>query len=417
MDTELIETAIRNAVAAGASPAPPLFPAQSTLCDLDLVRAQTQAHTDAFEEYIAELRGDPTLSAFEGDTFATTTTGRDSVRLPFIARLLLAQAISSGDIADTVQRFSAYLDRNRAKALAVMTVTGVTSQEAQLGPDIRLVPLASLPPSIQRGAALGQPYSPLFKGSTPMRSALVREFEYGPIFYRLSKGQGPSAEAHQTVTVAIDSLNQARCLLSLVGTRAAYLQSWVQPKDLLMSAGFDSGTFIGDGNDFGSGIGLDVTAPLEKLATAYFGIDAARRHYALRIPLDRLDRANRMRDLADNSIDLGIALEALLLHDLPGRDRGELRFRLSLRCAWLAGGNPTERASFQKTLRDAYDLRSSAVHEGAIEPSAKNWKTMTDGRDLCRQLIIKVIKANGSVAWDKLVLGEPEAPTAAPQSA
>src|ERR1700674_827989 len=105
-----------------------------------------------------------------------------------------------------------------------MAVSGVTSQEAQLGPDIRVVPLASLPPSIQRGAALGQPYSPSFMGSTPIRSALVREFEYGPIFYSLSKGQGPSTEAHHTVAVAIDSLNQARCLLSLLGTRAAYRQ-------------------------------------------------------------------------------------------------------------------------------------------------------------------------------------------------
>ena len=55
----------------------------------------------------------------------------------------------------------------------------------------------------------------------------------------------------------------------------------------------------------------------------------------LRIPLDQLDKAAHDRDFTDRSIDLGIALEAHLLHDLGKEDRGELSFRLSLRGAWL----------------------------------------------------------------------------------
>ncbi len=72
----------------------------------------------------------------------------------------------------------------------------------------------------------------------------------------------------------------------------------------------------------------------------------------------------RDRDFADQAIDLGIALEALLLHELGKEDRGELRYRLSLRGAWLGGGDEQERAEIQRTLKAVYDLRSRAVHAG-----------------------------------------------------
>ena len=68
--------------------------------------------------------------------------------------------------------------------------------------------------------------------------------------------------------------------------------------------------------------------------------------------------------LADISIDLGIALEALLLHEQNKKNRGELRFRLGLRGAWLVGSDGNERAEILKLLREVYDLRSIAVHSG-----------------------------------------------------
>jgi hypothetical protein len=110
--------------------------------------------------------------------------------------------------------------------------------------------------------------------------------------------------------------------------------------------------------------------------------------------------------LADNSIDLGIALEALLLHNLKG-DRGELSFRMSLRGAWLAGADETERTAIQTTLKKVYGLRSKAVHAGSVPSTEENSATISSGLDLCRRLISKVIDANADVAWDRLVLGGP----------
>ena len=142
---------------------------------------------------------------------------------------------------------------------------------------------------------------------------------------------------------------------------------------------------------------------IEKLAAQYFQIDRILRHDALRVPLDRLDRSDREFDLTDRSIDLGIALEALLLH--AGPDPGELGFRLGLRGAWLGGKNAVERAEIQKTIREAYRLRSQAVHLGRIEHNARNLEINRRGTELCRRLIQMTIDAGGKIDWDMLVLG------------
>ena len=98
--------------------------------------------------------------------------------------------IFSGDIPQTIAQFSSYVEKNRARVMAVMAVRGVRShEEILLGPDIRLVPIKSLPPSIQRGALLSQPFVQPYFESVPLVSALITEFEYGPLFfYREGRG-------------------------------------------------------------------------------------------------------------------------------------------------------------------------------------------------------------------------------------
>jgi hypothetical protein len=192
-------------------------------------------------------------------------------------------------------------------------------------------------------------------------------------------------------------------LLSLLGVITSVQMFWVHPKDLLMSPGTGVGWLSGRERLSQQDVVIDAEAA-ERLAFAYFRLDPTRRQ-TLHIPLDRLDRASRNNDLADRSIDLGIALEALVLHELDGRDRGELRFRLSLRGAWLSGNDSKERAEIQRLLKDVYDLRSAAVHTGIVAPNAKNRQTIGRGADLCNRLIRQVIEAEHPIKWDSLVLG------------
>ena len=114
----------------------------------------------------------------------------------------------------------------------------------------------------------------------------------------------------------------------------------------------------------------------------------------MRIALDRLNKALRRQNLVDKAIDLGIALEVLLLHGIGEGDRGEMKYRSSIRGATFLGENKTERNKIFKRLKDTYDLRSAAVHSGVIK-SKKGKKSpekileeaIRDSADIARKLI------------------------------
>src|SRR5271166_5113462 len=102
--------------------------------------------------------------------------------------------------------------------IAVMTVSGVkTAREVRLGPDIRLVPTTSLPPSWQRGDALGRPLLPYSDVRRVVSSALVTALDLGPIFYWPTEGGGPSETGVEHARSALRDLDEARTLLSLLG--------------------------------------------------------------------------------------------------------------------------------------------------------------------------------------------------------
>jgi len=406
MDRKLIGDAIHRAIKGGAVQAPPV-PGTRPDDDINFVRAQTDVGIEptVFENYVAALKCDPDMALFDS-TFATVPTGGGiSTGLQSISKLLLARAIGSGDVSGTVERFCSYIEKNSTSVLAVMAVSGVkAATEVSLGPDIKLVPMKSLTPSIQRGAALGQDQFSRLTLRDEISCALVTTLEFKPIFYRPSEGGVPSAQAQQRVMAAFHHLDEARTLYSLLGISPAFRMFWVQPKDLLMTAGVMSGWNFNPQAFRGQDVEVDAKAA-EDLATAYFRIGHQSRNKMLRIPLDRLDKAAHGYDFTDRSIDLGIALEALLLHDLDGQDRGELRFRLSLRGAWLGAKDEKERAVIQAALKKMYDLRSRAVHSGMVDQSPPNRETISQGAALCKQLIRKIIDADCRIDWNALVLG------------
>lgn len=106
--------------------------------------------------------------------------------------------------------------------------------------------------------------------------------------------------------------------------------------------------------------------------------------------------------LTDRSIDLRIALEALYLDH--GDKHGEYRFRLATRGAWHLGGDYQERRDCYRTLRDAYDFGSSAVH--ASEVDAEKQQALKTAQALCRRGIVKRLDEDGEPDWLGLILGQ-----------
>ena len=107
--------------------------------------------------------------------------------------------------------------------------------------------------------------------------------------------------------------------------------------------------------------------------------------------------------LEDAYIDLRIALESLYLRDFANEHSQEMRFRLALFGAWHLAEDLDERRSIRKTLRNAYDTASKAVHSGELPD--KEFKHLRDARNLCRRGILKLLLKRPPKDWGDLILG------------
>jgi hypothetical protein len=102
------------------------------------------------------------------------------------------------------------------------------------------------------------------------------------------------------------------------------------------------------------GVAADVVSRFLKLDTT----DRER----VRLALDRLNLAVRRHRVAEQALELGIALETLLTDDNPG----ENTFKLGLRAALLAGPDLAGRTRRRAIVGALYRLRSAVSHSGTI---------------------------------------------------
>jgi len=125
---------------------------------------------------------------------------------------------------------------------------------------------------------------------------------------------------------------------------------------------------------------------------------------ALRVPLQRLASAMRAWSTVDSAIDLGIALEALLLADT---DTSELTFKLRLRVSRYLEPAGAGRERFFDAVRDLYAIRSTAVHRGHLPDTFKARPTteiLEDGYRVVARALRRMI-ADGIPDWKAVELG------------
>ena len=106
--------------------------------------------------------------------------------------------------------------------------------------------------------------------------------------------------------------------------------------------------------------------------------------------------------LPDRFIELRIALEALYL---DGKNNTEMAFRLAINGALYAGGTIEERRRNLKTLREAYNLSSRAVHAGTLKESSQNKGVLKRAQDLCREGIVRRLREDKDLNWTDKILG------------
>jgi hypothetical protein len=142
---------------------------------------------------------------------------------------------------------------------------------------------------------------------------------------------------------------------------------------------------------------------LKKLLLCYDKLDAKSR-VRIQIAINRLSQAKRRIQLADQILDLGIALEMLLLGEKP--EQLALSFRL--RGSWLLSATQDERRDNYQTLKEIYSYRSDVAHTGTLcegnatkiaKVSQSLPKYQKIAEDIFRKIILK-----GFPKWDELIL-------------
>ena len=124
----------------------------------------------------------------------------------------------------------------------------------------------------------------------------------------------------------------------------------------------------------------------------------------LRIAVGRWKRSKLPNvRLVDAYIDLRIALESLYLKDFANEQSHEMRFRLALFGAWHLSADLDERRSIRKTLRNAYDTASKAVHLGEIPDNER--AALSAAQDLCLRVILKLLLDGPPQDWGDVILG------------
>lgn len=148
------------------------------------------------------------------------------------------------------------------------------------------------------------------------------------------------------------------------------------------------------------------TGLINDLLDDYDRLDETERTRIRRI-LSRLSQAKRGLQIEDKMLDLGIAMEMLLLEDNTNREQLALAFRL--RGSWLLGSSPGERHEIYHCLKEVYRYRSEVAHSGMLHQGDPVKMHLVGSRfpkyqSLAERTVRKIMK-DGKPDWDSLIIG------------
>lgn len=349
------------------------------------------------------LKREPALARLDPCWIRTGGVGGHRVEFTTIARALVNRAAIVG-ASTVVDSFDTALAGNRAQGVSASAIAGAAVKEAfDLPNGLSLLPFESLPPTYGRYRVRQQFQNAVGIVQLPPIGLLASRYEISP--WIVSPDEVALHRGISKVSVFTLMEETARAL-TLAGPRAIMIVgSW----DQIIVEGL-SGTGGGcivntierSAVHQNSATFLDPREACE-VVNLFFRAPASLRA-DLSVPIDRLNRAIREPNIVDRAIDLGIALEALLLHGLPD-DRGELSYRLSLCGALLLGGTEEVKAATYRQLRDLYNLRSNGVHTGRLKGSKEIPQKLETGFILCANLIKAILSLGHWPDTTKLALG------------
>ncbi|CAN5419553.1 hypothetical protein BH11PSE5_BH11PSE5_33430 [soil metagenome] len=346
-------------------------------------------------------------------------TGR-AVQDHMVIIVLVNLTMRLGSAAAATTRLREFVDHPVTRCDAIIPILGVSVRsDVRLTDDLYLMPWSTVPTSWQRESfdEGGDQARQLMAHVNPPTAALRIEFtESKVLFTAAERAQTLGAlDPSRTELVQYYTDLVPACLSLVANVPCVALGYWFWPTNDVVAEFGPTGTirssFSSDMSLLGACLNPVAVDPI-RATSVVSGFDRIpqKDQDVMRIVVDRLSTSRRRIGLADKCIDLGIAIEAMMLHEnTQAADRGELRFRIAVRGAAYAGKSPEDRKATFARLREAYDLRSAAVHVGRVSEQLKGGRNTREVVDETTQLVSAIaeqIIGDGHFPdWDALVIG------------
>jgi Apea-like HEPN len=310
-----------------------------------------------------------------------------------------------------------FLDSSTVDLLCVLWIYGTTSKtRIGLFNGIELTPIDAMPLSQEKIDFQLSAYSHRAHELPSPQAALTKKVTVPKVSPELSTlPENPDVSAQPTA-IAQAHLHKISLLINAIPgacCMAGYQTSYTMPGTPLGPFGGSSGGSVLF--DMLPRQRFEFNAKYSDLLSELFqkfdslGSTPTRR---IESALHRLAQAKGRFDHGDACLDLGIALEMVLLNtehenqELPG----QLNLHFRLRGSWLIGKTKDERRSAYKTLGKIYSLRSKIAHNGYSKelsgmPYAERQALLANHVSLAEKILQHLIMNGTPGDWADVTLG------------
>ena len=357
----------------------------------------------------AYLKENSDLEIFNGGmmNFGTLAT---RVELDYLWIWLLIRSANKG-IEDTVEKLEKYLAIDVVPGYDVLIIEGLQINKIlELSSGISLIPVTDLLPSMYKQSFLQKS----ILTPTDILCQQPKENNEAALICHSSGGRKTRSEAFEGLPTLYNprtkELEEACFCLTLIDQCCPTpklhwwdAEEWVPCSPPLGAGG---GMPIYDvinrsSFNFDSQENREKAQEIHKLFTA---ISTSMRQ-RLKVPLERLNQAKRRVRVVDRAIDLGIALESLLLQE---DSSGQIALTFRLRAAWLLGdSNEGDRKANYDLFKLLYECRSKAVHKGELDDNIRGIPTVQvidKGIQAAAKAIEIIMRQRSFPDWDSLIL-------------
>lgn len=360
---------------------------------------------------LAALREDPRVQALDGHMISY---GNNATRFDVedLAMWFLRTTQEYGqDIAET--NLDTFLGSEKLTVINTLWVLGIEVENTlDLGSGYRIESVYQMPDSREKRLYLNRDdfFSPqqhrtrkpktaitctcqttkAVKGNETIQQMKIGDEEFWNSSQRLSE-----------IALLLNALDGVSCI--------PYYSTSYAPSGMPMGifGGSGGGSTIYDIIGYGSSkLFADSVREIRSLVDAFGALPSGDKLRMTRA-LSRLSQAKRRLQIEDKILDLGIALEMVLLDDNVNNDQLSQSFRL--RGSWLIGKDGHDRHIIYSELKDIYDYRCQVAHSGALRKNngtkIDEVRTKFQEYSFLAGRIIRHLICNGHYEWSKLILG------------